>query len=271
MGCKHQTGFNKVLEKLGLDIDIEAEGPPSRIVNYEGTLPYEHSLAHIQTPCHDGQYKLFTSEYEFLQRCVRELGQDLRVLYVGSAPGYHIPYLMQMFPTVHFTLVDPAPFCPALQNHLCVVNDFFTDKMAQDAVGRYDVFISDIRSDVPSNNVVMRDLETQGRWYWLVKARLTMLKFRLPWPDYGDIVRFYGGEERYQIFEKSGSAETRLILKPNAPVVDYDLKLREEHMCYFNNLVRPRDYNGACYDCTVEAMIYGGRLERIRRLLTPLV
>jgi cap2 methyltransferase len=268
MGCKHQSGFKKVVDKLGLDVEIKADTPPPRIVTYDGTLVYDPEFSKLQTPTHRGQYKLFTMEYEFLQKCVKELGPNLRVLYAGAAPGYHIPVLMQMFPTFHFTLIDPAPFCPPLQNHLCTINDFFTDQMAQDANGRYDVFISDIRSGLPNNDTVIKDLVMQGRWYKLVNAKLTMLKFRLPWPDYGDVVPFYKGEEYYQIFEKSGSAETRLVLRPGASVVDYDLRLREEHMCYFNNLIRPRDYNGVCYDCAVERLVYGDRIEQVSELLT---
>lgn len=76
-----------------------------------------------------GQRKLLLTEIEFLTEFAKD-GDT--VLYIGAAPGTHIPYLAgELFPYVAFVLYDPArfdfdPVRDGLVN-VRIVNDFFRD------------------------------------------------------------------------------------------------------------------------------------------------
>lgn len=102
---------------------------------------------------HFGQRKLYLSEMEFLTNITREIDtkndKKIVVIYAGAAPGIHISSLSLMFPFVKFVLVDPAKFQVKKTSKIEIIQDFFTDKMAEDMKQEYKnclrYFISDIR------------------------------------------------------------------------------------------------------------------------------
>ena len=56
---------------------------------------------------HIGQLKLFMGELTFLLTYYKPTAI---VVYVGAAPGGHIPFLASLFPTIKFILYDPRDF-----------------------------------------------------------------------------------------------------------------------------------------------------------------
>lgn len=66
---------------------------------------------------HIGQLKLFLSEFQFLIDMIGGENDDNNdnkdninysyVVYAGSAPSMHLPFLLEAFPTVKFILIDP--------------------------------------------------------------------------------------------------------------------------------------------------------------------
>ena len=82
---------------------------------------------------HFGQRKLLLSEIEYLAALTakrqhlekRDESTPLPLIllvYAGAACGSHLPILFTLFPSVHWILIDPAPFCPIL--HTILKNGF---------------------------------------------------------------------------------------------------------------------------------------------------
>lgn len=184
----------------------------------------------------DGQRKLLLNEILFLTK-YGHLADT--VLYIGSAPGHHIPIVSTMFPKHNFELWDPAPFAihdrylkkanPAA--NLLIFNQPFTEKTALAYRGRNILLISDLRiltkgnyratvKDQDAAKVeqekdeirVMNDNYLQLKFVNLINPRMSMLKFRLPY-IYDPPERIYAeGEVWFQAWSKPGSSEVRLIL-----------------------------------------------------------
>lgn len=101
---------------------------------------------------HFGQRKLHLSEIEFLTnfcKDISEIKEKITLIYAGAAPGTHITKLSSMFPFINFVLVDPAPFIVKPSEQIEIIEDYFTDSMAEDMFSKYKndlrLFISDIR------------------------------------------------------------------------------------------------------------------------------
>jgi hypothetical protein len=69
-----------------------------------------------------GQRKLLLSEIEFLTLFARP--GDV-VVYAGAAPGYHIPYLLDLFPFIKMVLVDPRQFGCQCTDRLAIRQVYF--------------------------------------------------------------------------------------------------------------------------------------------------
>lgn len=106
---------------------------------------YSRPWARKKNVRHWGQRKLFITEVHFLT-LYGHLSNN--VIYAGSAPGNHIPYLSSLFPDHHFHLVDPNPFKAKKSSRITITNDYFTDELCEkykQELSDY-IFISDIRT-----------------------------------------------------------------------------------------------------------------------------
>ena len=81
---------------------------------------------------HWGQRKLLLSEIEFLTRYSQD---GMTVVYAGAAPGTHISYLSELFPSLRFVLVDPADFHCYPTDRIVVLEEFFTDEVSRWVLG----------------------------------------------------------------------------------------------------------------------------------------
>jgi len=223
---------------------------------------------------HCGQLKLLISEIEFLTETVPLLNdkdKDIIVVYAGAADGYHIPFLMDLFPTItEWHLWDPEPFALNVRRRsrekrysVFLYNDMFTDQCAlrigrqnRQSVNKQVLFISDIRSDAYDDEAIARDMRNQFNWAHDMCASHSMLKFRLPFPS--DSNKESSNKEsfiypmcnsiRLQVFAPVNSTETRAffgsVCNDNVKLTDYDINEYEERMAWFNREVR----EGCDYD-----------------------
>uniref|UniRef100_A0A6B2L6V4 Cap-specific mRNA (nucleoside-2'-O-)-methyltransferase n=1 Tax=Arcella intermedia TaxID=1963864 RepID=A0A6B2L6V4_9EUKA len=156
--------------------------------------PYQRREGEFKSVDHWGQRKLLFSEIEFLS--LHAMDEDVVVIYAGAAPGTHTNYLSDMFPRAYFYLVDPAPFQARASERIEIVQDYFSDEMAEGLVRRFGdrvrLFVSDIRSldremdDERKEGRVAIDMEWQMKWHEILKPKVSMLKFRLPYPPQKD-------------------------------------------------------------------------------------
>jgi hypothetical protein len=240
-------------------------------------LPYVNLSKQIHTNLHKGQYKLLFSEIEFLTNYGNK---STHVIYIGAAPGYHIPCLLSMFKNHIFYLYDPAfTYTKHLQEYLdrkrvFLYSKFFTEetilefKQMHNIDTKNTLFISDIRTTINQSNIesmnktIIENMNLQKNIVKLLNPLVSMLKFRLPWTDenfeYFDGIRYFG------VYAKWESTETRLVvLNPNSKKI-YNGKKNEEELFYFNMVQRPALYKHIkvlnprldhCYDCTSEIYI----------------
>jgi len=234
---------------------------------------------------HHGQRKLFISEIQCLTYFVKSATDKLVVVYAGAAPGYHIPYLHKLFPNIIFHLYDPAKFGIVQDSKTFLYNEFFTDEVAKKWTGKCDIFISDVRLDGKTGDMVawerqvMKDMEMQRVWTNLIKPRSgAMLKFRPPYlatpgAESGlpldEIVdyKYLPGKILWQSWAPINSTETRLLVSNSDldKMEKFDA-LKYQDICAQHNLFRhwstfstpESGLNNVpgydrCFDCTNEA------------------
>lgn len=197
---------------------------------------------------HWGQRKLLMSEILFLTK-YGHLSQT--VVYAGSAPGKHIPYLSYMFPTHHFTLVDPNPFGIESSSKITITNDYFDDEKAKSYSGKNILFISDMRtadyrqmSKLENEQYILRDNTTQMKWIDIMKPVKSMIKFRCPYPDIiTGSIPMYKGTVIIQPWAPPTSTETRLIINQELVMVEYDNHVYEKQLFHHNTVARLAQYS----------------------------
>jgi hypothetical protein len=211
---------------------------------------------------HLGQMKLLLSEIEFLTPFI---GRSLRVIYAGAAPGVHVPIIAKMFGTMHFVLIDPqsSMILNGEYPNVEVVKGLMTDSLAREFVsGQEDglLFISDVRMGPPlegetaegHQNSIQQDMDDQRRWLEIMCPLASILKFRLPWRE--GVTNYLSGRIYFPVYGKKLTHEARLVVCKDAPPVEYDNRVYEGQMAYFNWILRPAiqyAFGGErCYDCT---------------------
>jgi hypothetical protein len=194
-------------------------------------------------------------------------GRQIIMVYAGAAPGLHIGYLQSLFPQIKFELYDPNKFAKINNEMISVHRQFFMDIDAEywrdyaQKTNAYLVFVSDIRSEPASQENIIRNMSMQLKWWQIMQPELSMFKFRLPWEEGKTEYPF--GHIYVQAFPGATSTETRLIVKKNAKLVEYDNK-QYENACFYHNTVTREMYHKTklgdlnlerdgldnCYDCT---------------------
>ncbi len=226
-------------------------------------LKYHRRNNELKLTLHWGQLKLMLTEVEFLTLVLKENPVlPIYMVYAGAAPGNHILYLSELFPTVHFELYDPNEFQIQDTDMIKTHVQFFRDEDAKqwNVTDKYVVFVSDIRTEPATEEMVMRDMEMQKGWYQMMNPELSMFKFRLPWSP--GTTQYLDGEIYIQPFPGPTSTETRLIVRKNAQIVDYDNTKYEEQLFHHNTIERNQCHEHVlgnvnietdgidnCYDC----------------------
>lgn len=245
------------------------------IGNRERQMAYDPDR--FTSAIHWGQRKLLLSEIELLVEVMNAdirnggNGKDFLIVYVGAAPGSHIPYLMELFspkrtglrihvwdrpsrfdaieddsvPAEERTIrITPQEFAdPSMTGDY---EGFFTDYVAKRYVDTYGtnnriIFISDIR-DRASEEAVHEDMMRQRGWVLSLQPYASQLKFRLPFRGDKDYT-YLDGRIYTQAWSRPKSTETRLLsYRPYADRV-YQVEAYDMSMSYFNERTRMQSYD----------------------------
>ncbi len=208
---------------------------------------------------HHGQRKLLISEVEFLTQYGCTGGT---VVYIGAAPGLHIPLLAEMFPYLRFVLFDDARFLIEASERVEIHNERFYVRDAKKYRGH--TLISDIRSSIDDQSV-RRDNELQKEIVYAMQPFAASLKFRMPFDDRDYTALSLGGKYYYQPWVGESSSETRIFWDCST---SYELAINSglyedllyKHNCerkrtLYDNLLRGLPYMDGCYDCSSEGYI----------------
>jgi hypothetical protein len=226
---------------------------------------------------HSGQYKLFLAEILFLTQYARE---NDHVVYAGAASFKHGKALFKLFPKITWTLIDPGKFDKIItkiakkSDKVTIINDYFTEETAKEWKDQDFLFISDIRRD-KDEEMVWEDMKLQKKLVEIMRPKVSMLKFRLPWNQ--KEVSYLNGHVLKQCYSPMSSTETRLIVdkkKHQFKEKIWDCKKYEHQMFYHNTITRMKNYAFAnfitrsikgmdkCWDCTVCTIIIMKYLNR---------
>ena len=257
--------------------------------------PYDHLLpaAEKSQPVytfryamHRGQTKLCAIEVEAIVKALTKHPDLKYVLYAGAAPGEHIAFLAEAFPSLEFHLVDPAEFriqhrfkaFPSIADRIHVTRGIFTDELADEWKARAaeTIFFSDIRSGDHSQDEfeheVWKNMQMQQGWQKRAQFAACLLKFRLPYTD-GSVdskCPYLDGEILLQPYGPNTSTEGRLFAWANAKERIYDARGYENFYFWLNNVIRewasfshgldPRVVDGLChcFDCSRLVEIFRG-------------
>ena len=203
---------------------------------------------------HWGQLKLFISELLFLTSYYDQ-SEVSDVVYIGAAPGDHIPTLSLMFPLLTFHLYDASEFRDQVYNRekIKIYNKYFDQSDIDEWKTKNCILISDIRtisydskktklSDIKVNeDIVWGDMNLQRKWVEEIKPLYSLLKFRLPYAEKfelekGRTRKYLDGIVYIQPFCKAASSETRLcVLGKQITEREWDILEYEEKLFHHNS------------------------------------
>jgi hypothetical protein len=261
-------------------------GKFSRLLDDVPRMKYSRRKQEFKRTLHWGQLKLFLTEVEFLTQVLKTYNEsknesenvsknesknvsenesDIYMIYAGAAPGHHDLYLQELFPMIHFELYDPNEFAIKSNDKLKTHVQFFTDKEAEywkqeSHSDKFIVFCTDIRTEPATVENIKENMYMQMKWWQIMKPQLAMFKFRLPWEE--GTTEYPKGDIYIQPFPGQTSTETRLIVRADAPIIEYDNSKYEEQLFYHNSINRKKKYPCSlgelslekdgidnCYDC----------------------
>ena len=228
--------------------------------------------------CHAGQRKLLFSEIEFLTKLSKKYDlNNILIVYIGSAAGFHLPLLFALYPELEYVLIDPAKFKfkkYGFTNKYHIINDYYTDETHLqikkiNSNNKLIAVISDFRSEATDEKTYLDMIKQQ---YWLIQldAVAYILKTRFPYAGKEFDYKYYqydipedikhkieetktthsknsflylDGSIYTQIWASPRSSETRIIKIKKSEnelfkLKDYDVYAYDGQLNYFNNNVR---------------------------------
>ena len=270
--------FFQNTQRLSLIMSVMcSEDPPVALDDSSPQTAYQRRKGEVKTTLHWGQRKLLMSEIDFLTRFglpsdTSTTPTTYTVVYAGAAPATHMPYISELFPEIHFVLVDPNPFDIAKAENIEIINDYFSTALAKTLRARFSkstvLFISDIRTADWKEQTqeeylkfLNADNAAQAEWSEAIGATHSMLKFALPYGEGSS--QYLKGEVHLPVWGPQTTTECRLIVThTDSDPISYDHTDHEERMFHFNTVTRTttyskhKDINGVGYDhrydCTRE-------------------
>lgn len=232
---------------------------------------------------HRGQRKLLLSELRFLLTYAKP---NDYIVYVGSAPGIHTSFLNTLFSDLNlkWELWDPNPFSKNLVNSkeiFHIQQKYMTHEQIRKwpkdhkSWGKDFLLISDLRSTEGTSNKkehdkqLLKDNALQKAMVCQWKPRVSMLKFRFPYPDNSEnhtISTYLDGKVWFQSFPNQKSTESRLVVErpeehQQFVEKEYNWTDYEEYLFYHNSIKRRVDFGcdeqfkklyDGCFDCQSE-------------------
>ena len=245
-----------------------------------GRLAYRENQNENRRGIYWGRRKLVMYEIEFLTLYWDKTKiPNLRCVYAGAAPGFHLPLLLKLFPGVRFICYDTRELEVDLveyKNQIEFRKRYFNDDEAAQFANQNDVFfISDIRALTlkhinpekartreekqmtrvqgevemyKNQGKIKSDLADQMSWVKIMNPVVACLKFAPPWllnrqsRDY----LYLKGTCYLQPYTGATTTETRLVCKRNQNNIweeaNWDLGEYEDWMYYHNYVERSISY-----------------------------
>lgn len=195
------------------------DNTPKVLVNQiTGSLKYTEGTKILRPTAHFGQRKLFLSELEYLSI----IDNITYLVYAGAAAGLHLYELTLYFPKLIIIAVDPGNFnilvrdgrgriqshnrlkppdildlgklyakdryieiIQKKQHKIYIIQDYFTDELAELFKSLNPAFVSDIRTNIfgttePTDTDIVWNLAQQFNWINLMQPSSAYIKFRFP-------------------------------------------------------------------------------------------
>lgn len=253
-----------------MDIRIDLKSPQ---LEYHPITKSEEKRIN-QVIRHWGQLKLLMSEIKFLTQIYQESNKvwpTNTIVYIGSAPGYHIPMLMKLFPHFRMILIDPCPFqipgiltspttltiptspttptSPTSPTSLgpYLINERATPELLSRLKSLNPILISDLRNvgnnDIENENCVLNDNLLQIDLVNAIDPLYALLKFRCCY--IGTDTPTVSGEIHVQCWQGRSSSETRVFYRKTRDKGQIKLinnKIYENQLHYFNRIIRLSSY-----------------------------
>ena len=195
-----------------------------------------------------GQLKLFIMLVQFLNLYYKSNGTT--VIYPGFSPGLSLFLINDMFPNIQWILIDKSSHNKPDSNLMKLKNvKFFNQYLDKKNIhmfkkmckGKYTLLVSDIRVETSEENI-MADNDLQLFWHRTLKPEYSCLKFRLPRNCKTKKYLYLRGDIFLQGFSPPSSTETRLHVRKNANLVEYDYQKYDDMLYFFNNYQRSKYY-----------------------------
>lgn len=241
-------------------------------------FPYRRREAEPKSSVHWGQRKLLISEIEFLSdfggKSCEPIDSTICCIYLGAAPGTHIPFLSSLFPHIEFILIDPSSFSIGDTSNISIRNEFASPELCSAYRGHKGILlcISDIRTadwrimDAATvERSVACDMDLQQDCILAMKPTAAMLKFRLPYTEIG-VKKYLDGKICFPVWSPQTTTESRLVVTSSADGFrfrNWCIQTYNEEMFYFNTITRQAIYDhdvivhglDYCYDCAAEVQV----------------
>ena len=189
-----------------------------------------------------GQRKLLVSEIQFLTK-YGHLSDT--VIYIGSAPGYHLNILIESFKNIKkWIFFDPYYTIINKTENIQINRQLFDKETANKYKSLNALLICDIRSynksikqpiDL-SDKTIIKDMQLQKEIVQNGNFIMCSLKFRLPW-NLGTSTYYFDGELYTQSWTGEYSPELRLFTDGKTYKY-YNHKKIDNQMYYYNKITR---------------------------------
>jgi hypothetical protein len=199
-----------------------------------------------------GQRKLLLVELFLLLNYYAEMFKEVKnvhLVYVGAGPGIHIPFITEIFKEITFHLYDTKFSFDPFPNTV-LYRKFFDEEEALKWRDNCSIFLSDIRNPKfhkvddthmkEMEKFVAEDMNKQKEWVEIIRPKLFMLKFRLPYYFEElniETIEYLDGKILKQPYAKRVSTETRLI-GTEIKYREYNVKKYESQMFFHNKWIR---------------------------------
>ena len=258
LSLESQEKFSKYFQQYYSD---EKKKPTITYNDISNTIKYVKNTNMPTINVHMGQRKLFLSELQFLTEYTLP-NVKYTVVYAGAAPGIHTKFLASLFPNIKFILIDPSIFSikanylqtkngPLMDDtrsldivtkamegsdQIYIINDLFTITMASNFSMYKVLFISDIRTNLdtnefPSNLDIVWNYSQQFNWIKAMNPIMSMMKFRHP---------FYTNESLLNI-PAFIQEEFDLSKKYN---IDFLENLKNKKLVFFDGIINLQAFPG---------------------------
>jgi hypothetical protein len=226
----------------------------------------------------DTDLKLIAAELNFLNLYFEPSSKKAICIYIGAAPGNHIPKIAKCYPEITFHCYDANPVqFKASENLQIFLEDFsletiskYSDKddiyVITDFVNRdLELIVSGEDQQQRKERIINEDMKLQMEWMKKLKPKVAFLFFRLPHfyknLTTNNILEYLNGNVYRNIFTPPKTIECRLVVSDFDSVNSYDFERYEKILHYWNDVIRENNLNNPITDDNTPFEEYGNTFD----------